>query len=269
MAAIHTFWLHEALRLSVLGVYTPGPHASEIGAERELVPDDPGKDPRFKKLAESVLAGRELVATYNLTLLGALLVFTTWHWVAKIAIHSAGHAQKKTKDGPTPSEACSSSSSPVGYNSPLLREGSLDNDDLDEMSPLMPSRAPRGGAIGFWKPYYLSKAYLQYQPRAIPLINRSLPTNAISLLVLAYLGLNLFYNFYGMTYELMYIFSFADRCGLLFSANLPLLYLLAAKNQPLKFLTGYSYESLNILHRRVGELMCLEAFLHLACELAI
>ncbi|KAL5396940.1 hypothetical protein PMIN04_001795 [Paraphaeosphaeria minitans] len=91
-----------------------------------------------------------------------------------------------------------------------------------------------------------------------------MPTNAVSLLVLAYIALNFAYNFYDMTYELMSIFSFADRCGLLFCANLPLLYLLAAKNQPLKLLTGYSYESLNIFHRRVGELLCFEAFLHFA-----
>ena len=50
----------------------------------------------------------------------------------------------------------------------------------------------------------------------------------------------------------------------MFVANLPLLYFFAAKNQPIKLLTGYSYESLNIIHRRLGELMCLLALLHSA-----
>lgn len=45
-------------------------------------------------------------------------------------------------------------------------------------------------------------------------------------------------------------------------ANLPLLYLLAAKNQPLKLLTEYSYEALNVFHHRLGELLCLEAMIH-------
>lgn len=67
-----------------------------------------------------------------------------------------------------------------------------------------------------------------------------------------------------MPLNFFYLFVFADRCGIIFISNLPLLYLLAAKNQPLKLLTGYSYESLNVLHRRVGEVMCLEAFLHFA-----
>ena len=61
-----------------------------------------------------------------------------------------------------------------------------------------------------------------------------------------------------------YSFAFADRAALVFIVNLPLLYLLAAKNQPLRLLTGRSYESLNILHRRVGELLCFAAFVHFA-----
>ncbi|RYO96494.1 hypothetical protein DL765_011583 [Monosporascus sp. GIB2] len=36
------------------------------------------------------------------------------------------------------------------------------------------------------------------------------------------------------------------------------------KNQPLKVLTGYSYETLNIFHRRLSELMCLAAAVHFA-----
>lgn len=52
------------------------------------------------------------------------------------------------------------------------------------------------------------------------------------------------------------LFIIADRAGLLFVVNLPVLYILAAKtNQPLKLLTGWSYEGLNIFHRRLGEWM--------------
>ncbi|KAJ8108499.1 hypothetical protein OPT61_g8135 [Boeremia exigua] len=72
-----------------------------------------------------------------------------------------------------------------------------------------------------------------------------------------------------MPVSFLYLFVFADRCGIVFISNLPLLYLLAAKNQPVKFLTGYSYESLNVFHRRVGEVMCLEAFLHFLGMVAV
>ncbi|KAK2073433.1 hypothetical protein P8C59_007718 [Phyllachora maydis] len=49
---------------------------------------------------------------------------------------------------------------------------------------------------------------------------------------------------------------YADRAALVFVANLPLLYLLSAKNQPVKFLTGRSYETLNLFHRRAATPAC-------------
>ena len=83
-------------------------------------------------------------------------------------------------------------------------------------------------------------------------------------MVLAFIGLNIFYSLYGIPFNMKYLFVFADRAGFAFVVNLPLLYLFAAKNQPIKWLTGYSYESLNIFYRRLGELMCFEAFPHFA-----
>ncbi|KAJ4305051.1 hypothetical protein N0V90_000581 [Kalmusia sp. IMI 367209] len=270
MAEILKPWLQELFRVSLGDVL--GRTTSEFGTEGvrggDKVPNDPGKDPRFRKLAEAVLFGRKLVNTYNLVLLGVLLVFTAWHWGEKLALRKRRDAQRKAKAEETGEEVWSSSSSTIeGTATPP--EGQKIADDVDETSPLLSTRASTRRASGLWKPYHLFRAAMQYQPRPIPVINRALPTNAVSLFVLAYVALNIFYNFYGTTYEVQYIFSFADRCGLIFSANLPLLYLLAAKNQPLKSLTGYSYESLNVFHRRVGELMCFEAFLHFAGMFAV
>ncbi|KAL8994621.1 MAG: hypothetical protein Q9169_005465 [Polycauliona sp. 2 TL-2023] len=108
------------------------------------------------------------------------------------------------------------------------------------------------------------RSLLLYQPRPIPYVNKTLPSNGTSLLVLGLLGLQVFYLFYRMPLSVPTLFVFADRTSLLFVANIPLLYLFAAKNQPIKLLTGYSYESLNIFHRRLGEVMCLLALLHSA-----
>lgn len=264
MATSISPWLQDALFVSLSDVGAWSGPTSDVGTEDEAVPDDPGKQKQFRKLAESVLFGRRVVNTYNLALIAALLIFTTWHWGGKLALHRRkGNTGRAAKGDESVDEAWSSSSSTIeGTRTPP--DAPSKKVDVDETSPLLSTSSRQRGTPGMWKPYYLFKAFMQYQPRNIPIINRTLPTNATSLLVLAYIALNIVYNFYGMTYELMYIFSFADRCGLIFSANLPLLYLLAAKNQPLKFLTGHSYESLNIFHRRVGELMCFEAFLHFA-----
>lgn len=232
-------------------------------------PDDPGKDPRFRKLVEAILFSRRFLTTYNLVLLGLLVVFTAWHWGEKLVLHKRKRRRsvgkgKDDKAGSTEEvEAWSSSSSTIeGSATPPETTASNKADDVDETSPLLSTQQPRRKSPGVWRPYYILKAVLQYQPPSIPIFNKTLPTNAVSLLVLAWVGLNIFYNLYRMPLSFFYLFAFADRCGIVFISNLPLLYLLAAKSQPIKLLTGYSYESLNIFHRRVGEVMCLEAFLH-------
>lgn len=106
------------------------------------------------------------------------------------------------------------------------------------------------------------KAWLVYQPKPIPFFNKTLPSNGTSVTILFLIGIQIFYSFYNVRLTIPTIIVFADRASLLFVANLPLLYLLAAKNQPIKLLTGYSYEALNIFHRRLGEIMVLLGLIH-------
>ncbi|KAI6894864.1 hypothetical protein KC318_g18284, partial [Hortaea werneckii] len=77
-----------------------------------------------------------------------------------------------------------------------------------------------------------------YQPPNLPLFNKLQPSNQTTLLVLLLLTLNLFYATYNTPLPLRAnAFIWSDRVALLFVANLPWLYLLGAKNQPLKLLT--------------------------------
>jgi hypothetical protein len=272
-------WLRDALRFALTATAsTEAPwfahdyDAFKAAGGGDLVdPDDPGKDPRFRKLVEAILFSRRFLNTYNLVLLGVLLVFTVWHWGEKAVLHRRMRRRDDATVSEEDAEAWSSSSSTIeGNATPPDNATAKKINDADETSPLLLSQRPRPvTTCVVWRPYYMLKSLLQYQPRPIPVINKTLPTNAVSLLVLAWIGLIIFYNLYRMPLSFMYLFVFADRCGIIFIANLPLLYLLAAKNQPIKLLTGYSYESLNIFHRRVGELMCLEAFLHFLGMVAV
>lgn len=106
------------------------------------------------------------------------------------------------------------------------------------------------------------KAWLVYQPKPIPFFNKTLPSNGTSVTILFLIAIQIFYSFFNVHLSIPTIIVFADRTSLLFVANLPLLYLLAAKNQPIKLLTGYSYEALNIFHRRLGEIMVLLGISH-------
>jgi NAD(P)H-flavin reductase len=273
-------WLRDALRFALTATAsTPAPwFAHEYDASKAVGggdlsnPKDPGKDPRFRKLVEAILLSRRFLNTYNLVLLVVLLVFTVWHWGEKLVLRRRRTVVSKKSDksrSEEDAEAWSNSSSTIEGNVTPPDSTAKKVNGADETSPLLLSRRPRRKSLGVWRPYYMLKSILQYQPPRIPLIHKSLPTNAVSLLVLAWISMNIFYNLYRMPLSFMYLFAFADRCGIIFIANLPLLYLLAAKNQPIKFLTGYSYESLNIFHRRVGELMCLEAFLHFLGMVAV
>jgi NAD(P)H-flavin reductase len=262
MGPICPSWVLDTLSL---GLPQAGSSTYSITKDPNLTdPKDPGKDPRFRKLVEAILFSRRFVLTYSLVLLCILTVFTIWHWTEKVVLAKRRRErlrQAKSKDRSVEEnvETWSSSSSTV--------EGTVTPPDAakkhaaNETSPLL-GQATTHQTPGYYKPYYLLRYWLQYQPPAVPVINKTLPTNAVSLLVITFLALNVFYNLYRIPFEVQYVFVFADRCGSLFVANLPLLYLLSAKNQPIKFLTGYSYESLNIFHRRVGELLCFEALLH-------
>ncbi|KAI1088207.1 hypothetical protein F5B19DRAFT_472393 [Rostrohypoxylon terebratum] len=241
------------------------------------IPTDPESLKYLRELIASILDGRDIVFTYNIVLLVILVLFTLSHLCERIKEKSrwrtleddsvaTSESFRKTSDNSeiaNESEAESSSSSTL--------EGSLSShvvlktagEDV-ERQPLLGDR--RKSHLENSRSRWLNslRCWLLYQPRPIPLINRTLPSNGTSLFILAFLGLNIFYQFYKLPLELRFFFAFADRAGIIFIVNLPLLYLLAAKNQPLKLLTGHSYEALNIYHRRVGELLCFEAFVHFA-----
>ncbi|KAH7363326.1 hypothetical protein B0T11DRAFT_282427 [Plectosphaerella cucumerina] len=226
-------------------------------------PLSPAQRAYLLRLITAIREGRALATSYNKVLLAVLVLLTIRHWAGRY-----NKARRRTKRQAKAKEAAEHDPSPSSSSSSTLEGTSTPPDaakvlDIDvELVPLLePSGKPAvrrrsiPGTIRSW---------LAYQPPPIPIINRHLPSNSTSLLVLAFYGLNAFYQLYHMPLQPEYSFAFADRAALIFIVNLPLLYLLAAKNQPLRLLTGRSYESLNILHRRVGELLCFAAFVHFA-----
>ncbi|KAI4172442.1 MAG: hypothetical protein LQ343_003532 [Gyalolechia ehrenbergii] len=220
------------------------------------------------RLVQGILFSRSFILSYQLVLLSFLLLFTVWHWTSRIRVRGTrrrpsneifqpAHGRPSAIEGADAESRTSSSSSTIIGSSSSPKALRYYNDN--EQTPLLERLRPpaRGVQIIYW-----IRAFLIYQPRPIPLVNKTLPSNGTTMSVLVFLGLQVFYVFYKMPLSIPTLFVFADRTSLLFVANLPLLYLFAAKNQPLKLLTGYSYESLNIFHRRLGEVMCLLALTH-------
>ncbi|KAL9116754.1 MAG: hypothetical protein Q9187_006717, partial [Circinaria calcarea] len=240
-----------------------------------------GRKPGFRKLIDGVLFSRRFILSYHVLVATLVLVFTVFHWGGKLVRwhkrqRAARHIQRDISDekldqmltvkesedvtGYQQAGSSSSSSTLEGTASPSI--GLKSNSRNDEQTPLLrlsqdAKRLERSASLG-----KRVRAWLTYQPKPVPIVDKTLPSNSTTLTILVLYAINIFYMFYRIQFSVPMLFVFADRTSLLFVANLPLLYLFAAKNQPIKLLTGYSYESLNILHRRLGEIMCLLAVLH-------
>lgn len=275
-------WLQQALRQAV----QPGqpvaaqedPFVFDVETTRRPLEIPPDQLPYLRKLIWAILDGRDIVAAYNYVLLALLGLFTVAHVLEKrrcrkrwrdtrprlentsstAVVHDAEAEPGHCHASPGPSSSSSVSSGP-GTPSGALKDASSDL----ERRPLL--RASRPSPAATRSSAFLAnklRHWIEYQPRPLPLVHRALPPNGTSLFVLVWLGINVFFHLYHLPLQPEYFCCFADRAGCVFVVNLPLLYILAAKNQPVFLLTGRSYEALNIFHRRVGEWMCFEAFLH-------
>lgn len=258
--------------------------AEEAGDELPDWAKDPEKVAYLRFLVDAVYHGRKLAARSNLVVLAVMLVFSALHWRATRRDRNRWRARLAGTD---PQDKLGSGGGCQGRplfndddgafssSSSTSREGDVTppdwkHVDIDlEARPLLPQSSVQLGPARsrLFSVSWRVKAWLAYHPRHIPLVNRQLPSNGTSLVVVTFFGLNIFLHFYQLPLGAKYLFVFADRSGCLFVVNLPLLYLLSAKTQPLKVLTGRSYEALNVFHRRLGELMCLEALVHMASML--
>ncbi|KAK8088994.1 hypothetical protein PG997_003955 [Apiospora hydei] len=256
-----TPWARDLLRTSLRYAKSPPSPGDVVITD---FTDDPDKVEYIRILIYHILHGRDIVACYNLVLAVVLAGFTVRHFVTKRRDQARWNGRAHAPSSSERADKLPSSSSGTTLQGTRSPRDSVKLDVDLERQPLLASTA---------RPDHRSlssaiQAWLMYQPRPVPFVNRTLPPNEMSLFVLAYIALNVFFQFFQSPLEPKYFFAFADRIGYVFIVNLPLLYLLAAKNQPLSFLTGYSYESLNIFHRRVGELMCFAAFAHTAAFVA-
>ncbi|KAK4494003.1 hypothetical protein PRZ48_015189 [Zasmidium cellare] len=245
----------------------------------------PETEEHFHRLRDGFLFSRWFILTYQPVVVGVVLVVAAWRWrssrarvrrrgkrrtVEKQWRRDGNERSERKKDdivvdnGEGSSSSSSSSSTREGNATPPTTDKDKTS---DEWTRLLESERtdPADGKTSPWQTVSRWTKYsLTYQPAPIPLINKILPPNTTSLWILTLFALNILYLLanIGISHSTQDII--ADRAGLLFTANLPWLYFLAAKTQPLKLLTGDSYENLNMLHRRLGEWMCFLAFIHLA-----
>lgn len=229
---------------------------------------------QLQKLIDGALFNEKIINTYPLAILGVVLVISGAHWFGKVrrwrrrVLRRRGESDYDLLDDepskiirediPEDGSIGSSGSSTYGSNTPSIALNAE-----DEHGPLLHNHHPQNRPSSPTTTILSHlKAFLIYQPRPIPYFNKLLPSNGSSIFIISFLALNLFYTFYNIPFTVFEASVLGDRAALVFGVNLPLLYILGAKNQPLKALTGVSYESLNIIHRRLGELLMFEALIH-------
>ncbi|PNS19334.1 Ferric reductase transmembrane component 1 [Sphaceloma murrayae] len=264
----------EVLRLALQASRAAAEHGS-LYTFREGEGDSEGSS-----ILGGVMFSRRLVLLYNLILLLVLTAFTAWHWshrlseIGQISAHN-GSATSQSMINPSGhghergSHQHGSSLTPNrNSNAPtsLFAMGNATQDapSADERKPLLGHYQEKSEEESSFlkRIHWTVRSWLMYQPRPIPILNKLLPDNLTSLIVLLFIAYNAFFLCYNIHPVQWSHYIFADRAGLLFVANLPLLYLFSTKNCPLQPMTGFSYENLNILHRRLGEMMCFLALLH-------
>lgn len=273
-------WLRAALRYSLKATSSYSKNDRTNGVTTSSSESDSLRnDPRFLAIIEGIIFSRKFIVSYQVVLVIIILLAAVTHWVGKIQ-RAQRRRNAKTRiwsqhlglakntsdtvkiEGPERGGSTSSSSSSTlkGVATPPQ---AVHTKNGDERSPLL----AKSRSTAFQSPKFISRvrAFLLYQPRQIPYVNKSLPSNGTTIFILLFVALNIFYTFYRQPLTKSIILILGDRAGLVFVANTPWLYLLSAKNTPLKHLTGYSYEALNIFHRRLGELLCLEALIHTIC----
>ncbi|RMZ91328.1 hypothetical protein DV736_g1416, partial [Chaetothyriales sp. CBS 134916] len=217
----------------------------------------------LKKVIAAILWHRKFILSYY-AVIGVVVVILCGHGMRHNVQRKPNKVSSNGTGTPESSETVSSSAAST-LQGAITPCGKDDHDFTAVDTPLLPIETARPSQRP--RPFDLIKSFLTYQPRPVGALtspSNVLPDNGTSLAVLFFLGVNLFYLFYRTPLSIPWIIILADRAGLLFVVNLPVLYALAAKNnQPLKFLTGWSYEGLNLFHRRLGEWMIAISVIHM------
>ncbi|KAK5102175.1 hypothetical protein LTR70_007486 [Exophiala xenobiotica] len=229
--------------------------AAAEGGERRI--------PVLRELIQAILFSRRFTPSYILVMVTTILLWGSVKWLIT-CVRSRKKKKRLQEERPAAASIASSSSSTLqGTESPPSKD-----DNVSEATPLLAEaqlrvRRPRSAPVRTW---HRIRSLMLRQPKPIPSVTapkNTLPANETSMVILLFLALNLFYLFYRMPLSRAMVFAFADRAGIAFVVNLPVLYTFAAKNnQPLQYITGWSYEGLNIFHRRLGEWMTVAAILH-------
>ena len=98
-----------------------------------------------------------------------------------------------------------------------------------------------------------SRGCLTYKPDSIPVVDNTLPSNSMSLIIVIVIGANLLYAFYRLPFTIPMLFVFAERTQ--FAMAVPLCYQKSAYQAPYRLLLRIIEQS-TLAARGANVLLC-------------
>lgn len=207
--------------------------AYHVNKTSQRMTADEGHQKLIKGLLDGIQFSRHFVPTYLIIVAVVLLVISLAHWTNharrkddKIGLQRISHRHGE-----------SSIAKPLNLTSAGEEDWSEANHGsslsiISEQTPLT-SDAKKDGRHSRPSVSRRFKAFLMYQPAPIPALTASennLPANGVTLLILLFFALNIFYAVLSLPFEWSLRLVWGNRTGLLIVVNLPILFLLGAKN---------------------------------------
>lgn len=216
-----------------------------------------------EKVVREVFRGRELlwwyVAVLSVIFVGVCLHYWAQRFVAWLVWRRAKRAEENSllqqRNNDSTAAPSSSTSSPP---STPYHNNNVDNETrsiYSEDTPLFEGRHVYPVKSRWYRWYCRLQGMLMKQSEQ----HNTFEDAGTMLVLVVYHILAIAYLFWDMP---RFFVSYAFRLGSLCVANVPLMYILGAKHSPISFLTGWSYEQLNVFHRHVGRLCVLAFILH-------
>ncbi|VVT55748.1 uncharacterized protein SAPINGB_P004718 [Magnusiomyces paraingens] len=164
----------------------------------------------------------------------------------------------------------------LAYMGAILLAAAISN-FLKKVAPGFVHKSTNNRVALFFRQKLINPAIFGYK-HSIPVkwgpFNMSLPTRAQAWVLIGYFVMYIIFMFikYDIydgntrftTRPLQISRYVADRSGIIATSQLPLLYALAGRNNIMLWITGLSYDTMNLYHRWVSRIMYLNVFIHAA-----
>lgn len=225
---------------------------------------NPFLTPDREDIISEVLKGRQRLISYGSVLGAFLLVVIILHWTRKL---SAAYFNKKSKQRNPAQTTKQSVLRKTGLPEEVTIEEEEDDNEGDlESSTTTPLLAPLLAPLlvtthtsstttltPVRRVYLWIEGLLMHQPNG-----SWLEDYGTMIVIFLYYVSCLWFLFYWYSYPIVLAFSLGQLCV----ANVPLMYILGAKHTPFSWMTGWSYEQLNVFHRHVGRVCVLTFIAH-------